>query len=146
MLAASAVADDGWVVGTDHALHLPSGERIPWEQVEHAEWDRDTELLHVTRSASFGEPMPRTDVRPLDTDRLLQLIRERVTASVVVSRQLPIEGKLGVRVTGRRSPAGPRTDELTWSVAFDEGLDPSDPEVLNAAQQALDTVREQVEP
>lgn len=150
ILAASPETGDPerWIVGTDRALHVPAEpfDRIPWEQIEHAEWDRDGQLLRVTRSAPFGAPMPRLELRLRDPDRLTQLIRERVTASVVVSRQVPLERGLGVRVSARRSPSGRRTDELTWSVAFDEGLDPSDPAVLDAAQDALDSVRAQVEP
>lgn len=154
-----AAADDVHgrsVVGTDLALHVPAGEgsitpegelayeRIPWEQIERAEWDREAEVLRVTRTAPFGEPMPVRVLRFEHSDRLLGLIRERVTASVVVDRWVALRGDLGIRVVARRRPVG--AAEMVWSMVFDEGLDPSDLSVRDAAETALAEVRGEVEP
>jgi hypothetical protein len=35
---------------------------------------------------------------------------------------------------------------MLWALAFDEGLDPADPDILAAAERALDGVRAEVEP
>ena len=70
-----------------------------------------------------------------DTDRLLQLVRERGTASVLISRHVPIEGRRGVRVIGRRAPSG-RSD-VQWAFEYDAGIDPDDPFVQTAADDAL---------
>lgn len=119
--------------------------RIPWEQVERAEWDRDADLLRVVETAPLGQRMPTWSLRfERADDRFLRLVRERITASVVVDRRVPIQGRHGVRVIARR---GPSIDaELVWAVAFDEELDPSDPEILAAAEEALAAVRAEVEP
>lgn len=77
------------------------------------------------------------------SERLLRLIRERVTASVIVSQHVPLDGPRGVRVVARRPPG--TAEELTWSMLFDEGVDPSDPAVLDAAEEALSAVRAEVE-
>ena len=69
-----------------------------------------------------------------DPALLLQLVRERVTASIVLQRWVPVRGKHGLTVIGRRSPAG---GPVTWMHAYDLGLDPADPEVAAAADQAL---------
>lgn len=137
-----------WVVGTDRAMYLPesggSYHRIPWEQVEHAGWERDAEVLRVTGTAPLGETLPVWVLRFEQPDqRLLALVRERISASVVVEQRVAL-GNGGVRVIARRRPGS--ADDLVWAVAFDDALDPSDPETLAAAEQALASVRSEVEP
>lgn len=123
----------------------PAYRRIAWEQIERAEWDRDTDLLRVVETAPLGQRMPVWSLRfQRADDRFLRLIRERITASVVVDRRVPIRGRHGVRVIARR--AAQVDAELVWAVAFDEELDPSDPEILAAAEEALAAVRAEVEP
>ena len=63
------------------------------------------------------------------------MVRERVTATVVLQRHVPIRGKRGVRVIARRALTGERG--LTWLFEYDEGIDPEDPFVEHAAQEAL---------
>jgi hypothetical protein len=123
----------------------PAYRRIGWEQVERAEWDRDTDLLRIVETAPLGHRMPVWSLRfQRADDRFLRLVRERITASVVVDRRVPIRGQHGVRVIARRAA---RVDaELVWAVAFDEELDPGDPDILAAAEQALAAVRAEVEP
>ena len=65
---------------------------------------------------------------------LLQLVRERVTATVVLQRHVPIAGRRGLRVIARRAPGGDRA--VTWVYEFDEGVDPADPAVRAAADAA----------
>ena len=65
---------------------------------------------------------------------LLQLIRERVTSSVVLQRGYLVEGKKGFKVIGRRSPAG---GPISWMHEFDAGIDPDRTDVQEAAEAAL---------
>ena len=45
------------LAGTRDALYLPDGTRLPWEEVEAADWDRDTEAVPGSRGrARWGEP------------------------------------------------------------------------------------------
>jgi hypothetical protein len=125
----------GVVAGTAAALYLPDGRRIPWEQVEAADWDSETETLRVSEVGTWGEPRPAYSWALEDSGRLLQLVRERVTATVVLQRHVPIRGRRGVRVIARRAPTGDRP--LTWLFEYDEGIDPDDPFVEHAAQEAL---------
>ena len=136
---AHASTKSGVVAGTGSALYLPHGVRIPWEQVEAADWDLDSETLRVSEVGSWGEPRPTYVVVLTDPGRLLELVRERVTASVVLQRHVPIRGRRGVRVIARRAPAGDR--ELSWLFEYDEGIDPADPFVEHAAQEALAAAR-----
>lgn len=136
-------------VGTRAALYVPGGQdhgepyrRVPWASIDRADWNDADQELRITELAGFGQPMPRSVGRLRGADRLLQLVRERVTASVVAVRAVPLRGRLGVRVVARRDPD--RSGELTWSAVLDSGLDATDPAVIDAAQEALERVRSEV--
>ena len=77
-----------------------------------------------------------------DPRRLVELVRERVTTTVVLQRHVPIRGSRGVRVIARRAATGTR--ELTWLFEYDQGIDPDDPFVEHAAQEALAAARGEV--
>lgn len=155
VLAAARDADGTYVVASTQALYLPAGsggehERLGWERIERAEWDRDEERLGVTPTAPFGEPiehrtvsMPaEPDADQREIDRLLAVVRERITASVVIDRRVPIEGDRGVRVVARRQPIPDA--EVTWMVELDKDMSASDPDVVRAANEALARVRSEV--
>jgi hypothetical protein len=137
-----AASESGPVAGTRSALYLPDGVRIPWEQVEAADWDLDSETLRVTEVGTWGEPRPAYSLALTEPGRLLQLVRERVTATVVIQRHVPIRGKRGVRVIARRATTGAR--ELIWVFEYDEGIDPDDPFVEHAAQEGLAAARGEI--
>jgi hypothetical protein len=151
-LAAAEAVDGTWLVGTRSELVLiapaaggpgPVETRIPWERVEGADWNRDESRLRVTEVGRFGEPRPSyvftlTDEEP---GTLLQLIRERVTASVVLQRGHLVSGKRGLKVVGRRSPTG---GPIAWMHEYDEGIDPDDPAVVAAAEALLRRAREDI--
>jgi len=140
LLAWATTADGTVVGGTRDALYLP--ERLPWEQVEAAVWDRESGTLRVREVGAWGEPRREHALVMDEPPRLLQLVRERVTASVVLQRHVPIHGRLGVRVIARRAPGG--HDEPTWVYEFDEGVDPADPDVRRAAAEAMAAAREEL--
>lgn len=143
-----AWASDGeslWYVGTHRALHIcTEGDcrRLPWETVERAEWDNDAEHLEVVELADFGAAKPIHRAALQDHGRLLQLVRERITASVVISNFVPVQGKRGITVVARRAPHsdGP----LRWSVVVDRHLDETSPRVVAAAEHGLARARAEV--
>jgi hypothetical protein len=112
---------------------------VPWEEIATAEWDADERLLRVVEVGSYGEVRAEHVLGLVDPDRLLSLIRERVTASIVVQRQVPVRGRLGARVLGRRPPSGDAP--IAWFVEYDVGLDPADPEVAAVVEEALTLAR-----
>ncbi|MBA2641176.1 MAG: hypothetical protein H0U77_14555 [Nocardioidaceae bacterium] len=137
-LAAALDGDDRWVVGTDRALHLPIDDGwqvLPWQRVDRAGWDKDSERLVVVEVADFGEQQPQHELALRDPLRLLDLVRERVTASVLLTRHVPVEGSRGLKVVARRSPTG--RGEIDWSTWLDDGLDPADPRVQRAVAEGL---------
>lgn len=148
-MLAWAETEDGVAGGTRLALYVvPTSEpasgivRVPWEQIEAADWDRDASVLTVTEVGSWGSPRAEHLLAIAEPGRLLELVRERVTASVVLQRHVAIEGRRGVRVIARRS--GDDTRPLSWLFQYDEGIDPTDPFVEQAAQEALLAARDEV--
>ena len=139
---AAADAPEGPVAGTREALYLPGGHRIPWQHVEAADWDRDAETLRVAEVGTWGQERPSYTFTLSEPDRLLQLVRERVTATVLLQRHVPVRGSKGVRIIARRAPTGDRA--LTWLFEYDAGVDPDDPFVEHAAREALAAAKEEV--
>ncbi len=141
-LLAWAWTSDGRVLaGTRDAAYLPTGDRLPWEQVEAADWDSDAELFRLSEVGSWGEQRREHAFALGEPGRFLELVRERVTASLVLQRHVPVRGDAGLRVIGRRAPRG---GTIAWFVHYDEGVDPSDPEVLTLSEAALVAARGEV--
>jgi hypothetical protein len=152
VLAGVQAVDGTWILGGRSELVLiaaaaggsaPAETRVPWEQVEGADWDREGSRLRITEVGRYGEPRPSYvfTLPEEEPTTLLQLIRERVTASVVLQRGHLVAGKRGLKVIGRRSPVG---GPIGWMYEYDEGIDPSDPGVVEAADALLRQAREDV--
>lgn len=139
VLAAGEAEDGTWLLGTRDRLVLvdPDGGVIllPWEQVHRADWDMETSALRVEPVQDWGLPVERWSFVLDDPDTLLTLVRERVTASVVLQQRIDLDRRRGFSVVARRAPA--RGGEITWAYEFDAGVDPSDPAVQIVAEAAL---------
>lgn len=146
VLAWARATDGAVVAGTRDALHAREGDgrtlRVAWEQVEAADWDADTGVLRVSQVGTWGEDRPEHAWTLEEPGRLLELVRERVTASVVHQRHVPVTGRRGLRVIARRAPSG--GSPIHWIYEYDEGLDPHDPAVREVAEAALAQAREQL--
>jgi hypothetical protein len=143
VLAWAATADGAVLAGTRDAAYL-DGVRLPWEQVEAADWDRDAGVVRISEVGSWGEQRREHAFHVAEPGRFLELVRERVTASVVLQRHLPVPGRGGLRVIARRAPRGDRP--LAWFVEYDEGVDPAAPDVRAVADAALAAARDEVGP
>jgi hypothetical protein len=143
---AAATATDGTVLaGTRDAFYVVAGgetRRVPWEQVEAADWDRDTDTFRLSEVGSWGDQRPVHTATLTEPGRLLELVRERVTASVVLQRHVSVGGRRGLRVIARRAPSG--AGGVHWVYEYDEGVDPADPAVREAARAALELARRDV--
>ncbi|MFF5263301.1 hypothetical protein ACFY4C_30605 [Actinomadura viridis] len=137
-LATAPTRGGSYVVATATALHLPtpSGEflRLPWERVEQASWKDGWLHVHETSGG------PEHHVRLTEPGSVPEIVRERVTATVVVSQTARLPGGGTVRIAGRRPVDG---DEVRWSFVFEAGLDPSDPGLRAQAEQLLEGLRRQ---
>jgi hypothetical protein len=137
-----AWVDDGFgraVVASETALHLqrtpPSYSRFGWEQVERASYDSGTlTVVLVPEQGSAALRIPVGDERELPV-----VVRDRVTATVVVNRFVPLRGDAGVRIVGRRREDG----QVQWRSELDPGL-ADDPGARQEAAHALEEVRAEV--
>jgi hypothetical protein len=127
---ATLVGGDEVIAGTREALYA-AGRRMPWEQVQGASWDPESGVLTVTEVGPGGA----VHRWPVDNPvRLLQLVRERVTASVVLQQVVPLPVG-SARIVARRSAAGDRA--VSWFVEYDDLVDPDDPAVVALVGPAL---------
>jgi hypothetical protein len=133
VLAAAQDAGGGWVAATESAL-VTGGGRIAWSDVAHAQWRDDDSVLLVDpvgdafRPARFALP---------DPGRVPETVRERVMASIVVSRRIGVPGGRAVRVVGREVGQ----PELQWQVVPDAGVDAGDPEVQRVTDALVAQLR-----
>ena|SRR5215210_1362928 len=140
LLAVARLPDGSWVAATPGALVLP-GRRVDWSTVAHAEWSDEKSQLRVDQLRT-AEAEAETHRLVLDEPgRLPEVVRDRVTSSIVASRHTPVEGKAGVRVVARRVLG---EDELQWQLVVDRGLDPADPRVLTAGETAVSDLRREL--
>jgi hypothetical protein len=145
VLASAETAEGTWLVGTRDALVVVSSangeiETVPWEGVQRADWDVETSTLTVERVEEFGAPVVPMVFEVAAPGPFLQLLRERVSASIVVQKRVVLERKRGLTVIGRRPPSG--DGEVTWAYELDKGVDPADPAVLAAADAGLREAQE----
>jgi hypothetical protein len=151
-----AAAHDGagrWWVATHDALLMPGtgsgpAQAVPWEEVDKAEWDRDTARFTLLL---VGAPTP-VHTRFENADDLLTVLRERVTTSVVAVRTIRLDAAAVVAqvggilpgdaiVTVRRRSAD---RSLFTQVAFSEPLDPNRPEVRLAGEATAAMARSEL--
>lgn len=136
VLAAGRTSDGTHVVATTQALHV-EGARLPYDKILKAVWRDEDATLEVWEPSLDGG---RAEITLADPGRLPETVRERVQATVLVSRQVLLRGGRGVLITARR-----RTDvpDVRWTMLFDRGLDSQDPAVRAAADAALADLRHQ---
>jgi hypothetical protein len=143
VIASARTTDGRWVVATTNDLIVGRASelgdevrRLPWDRIGSAGWREDT--LEV--SVSFPRrPSQRIVLRFNEPGRLPEAVRDRVTSSIVINEHVRIDGRLGVRIVGRRR-AG--EEGLVWTLSFDRGLDANDPWVRGRAEEELQRVRE----
>ena len=130
-----------FLVATGSGLTLPDGEheglRVSWDLILRTVWEPDAVEVTAQESAG-GRPVVHRVHIGGEPGALPEVVRERVTASIVVQHHVELIGERGARVVARRVEG--ETD-LRWTVVFDAGLDPSDPQLRQAADDALDALR-----
>ena len=151
VLAWALLRAGGAAAATGTALIVrPAGadapERWPWERIAKARWAEG-------RLEIVGSPGPAQRTRTwsieiadgdrAEGDRLAEAVRACVTATVVWSQRIEdpsASEPRGAWIAARR-PAG--TDEVSWTVLFDPGLDPSDEGLRRWADAEVEEVRRQ---
>jgi len=145
VLASATAVDGTMLAGTRDAFYVVRDgdtRRVAWEQVEAAGWDRDTDTFRLSEVGAWGEERPVHTATLDEPGRLLELVHERVTASVVLQRHVSLGRRRGLRVIARRAPSG--AGSVQWVYEYDEGVDPDAPEVRAAAHEALELAQRDV--
>lgn len=132
-------APDGpqYVVATDRALYLPQGpERIPWHRISKATWNEP--VLEAWILDESGQPAGSRRLRVDESYDLPAAVRDRVTDSVIVTERVDLGDDAFALMSARRDSDD---GDIRWSVVFDPGLDPRDPDLRARASRALDELR-----
>lgn len=128
VLAHAADPDGRPLVATDRALLLqrqpPTYSRLPWHELLRASYADDVLTVFLV-SADDGRT-GRLRIPIAEHGRLPEVVRERITATVVLDQHLPLRGRKGVHVVARRRAGG---EDLDWAYVVDDGL------VLTAAEE-----------
>lgn len=130
-------ASDEVVGGTAGSLYLPGGAVLGWNEIDQAVWHFDESRLEVV-SLPIGGPARSYQIQLAVPGRLPELVRERVTSSIVVNQHVPLSGRRGAKIIARRVPD---TDRLDWIVVYDAGIDGDDPDIKERVRAAVDVLR-----
>lgn len=139
-LLAAARSEQTWLLATTvrfGAVHIDGSVRWlrPWHEVDSASWSREASTLTVT-FVDGARPVSL----PLDAQRtFLQVVRERVQASVVSVLDLPLPGPRRAKAVIRQDLA---TGELVEQLVIGRGTRPS-PAIDEAAADAFRLLREE---
>ena len=120
-------AGDGW-------------RHVGWHEIEHGGWNAETRKLSW---AEYGGR--RGSIELTGPGRLPELFRERVAASIVVERFVPISGDRGVVVNGRRDLGADRP-VITWHATLGRGLTWSTPGLRETVDEAMAELRAEYDP
>ena len=132
------VTQSHFAAATDRALYLQAtGERLAWDRITKASWDEPMLDLVVVDEAGQASRLVRA--RLDDSRDLPAAVHDRVTASVLVSERVDLGGGAKALMVARRASDD---DEVRWTVVFDAGLDPGDPDLQAEATAALARLRD----
>lgn len=122
-----------YVVATNAGLYL-QGSRIIWPMIVRATWNEPFLELHLQDETGQGQ---RLRVPISDPSNLPAAVHTQVTANVIVSERLVLSNGCECLAAARRKS----DDEIAWTVIFDAGVDPDDPENRAQADLALTELR-----
>lgn len=137
VLAWAATAD-GVAVASPSALSYGDTEgwtHLGWHEIERGGWDEEGGRLGWYRYG--GE---RGELALTEPGRLPEVFRERVAASIVLEKFVPIRNGRGVLISGRRDLAAPGSP-ITWNATLGRGLTWHTEGVQAATEAAIAQVR-----
>lgn len=129
---------DGFSVASPAALSwgdTDSWTHLGWHEIERGGWDGESG--HLTWSLYGGD---QGDVRLTEPGRLPEVFRERVSASIVLEKFVPLFANRGVLISGRRNLGDPDV-QITWNTTLGRGLSWQTDGVQTAVDEAIRLVR-----
>lgn len=150
-----AVARGGSVLAVALPTHLAYGAGdawtiVPWHEVDLGRWNAETSILEVDQRGPLqpledaaGHLVERSGRRhriPLEhPERVAQVMAERVAATILFHRALPMPGRsTSLTVVARRNLVD---QEITWLASPGRGMHTDDPEVRAYAAAAVRRLR-----
>jgi len=134
-LLAVGAYDAGLLAATDTGLWEIAGRAsalLHWDEIDSASWHPP-----VLRTVGLAEQGSR-EWRLTEARMLPDAVRDRVTASVVLSEYHRLSTGRGVRIVARRRFG---EDTLRWMLVYDRPDDANDPQRRGEAERALAEVR-----
>ena len=113
-------------------------QHVGWHEIESGGWNAETRQLSWARYG--GAAVPSTHGAGLP-----ELFRERIAASIVVERFLPVSGERGVVLNGRRDLAQARP-VFEWHATLGRGLNWRTPGLRETVDEALAELRLEYDP
>lgn len=113
LLVAGQDADGAPYAATDRALVHRIGttwRRVGWEQVDHISWSASANRL--TLATPRIHDASAAAIRLVTPTPVVDLVRERVAATMVITADITLDGT-PVRIVGRRVPGG---EDVHWLV------------------------------
>jgi hypothetical protein len=149
VLAWAKAGEGRAVIATNRGLHLPDREGVlGWHEIHKAAWDSGR--LTLTPASSTAVPdsdytvvadLPPLSFTLTEPGDLPKRVRERVTSSVPYTTRHELPGGGAVRVVARRVTGH---DGLSWSVRYEGGVDPTDPEITQATADLVAAARNSI--
>ncbi|MBM7797752.1 hypothetical protein JOE57_000673 [Microlunatus panaciterrae] len=130
--------DEGVCIGgpSDLSVGDETGwQHIGWHQIEKGDWNSETRAL---RWSLYGGSRGTAHLH--EPARLPELFRERIAASIVFEKFVPVRGERGVIISARRDLAhhdGP----MTWHRSLSRGLTWDTPGVEALAESTIVQLR-----
>lgn len=122
--------------------HAPRTHALPWVQILQATWETP-ELVITWEDELTADQVRHETFRLPQPGDLPSAVQAMVTESVVTRQHVPLldlPDEAGAQLVARRQPREPDAP-VRWSVVFDSGLDPTDPQLREAADLALARAR-----
>jgi hypothetical protein len=130
VIAIGRSPDGAWVVATGLALVSADG-RTPWTDVAHAQWYDEEAVLAIEQVSGAGAARR---IHLTEPGRVPETVYERVMASIVLSRRVPLSTGGSVRIVARRAD---QTSDTVWQVVPEPGTDLTAPGAREAADAAV---------
>ena len=122
------------VIATDRGIYFATETgpaRMTWDQIAKATWEQPW----LTITSVKGE---RTKLYLDPSGEIPPVVRDRVTASVLVRERVPLDIGGYVVCIGRREPLG---DDISWILEFGSEEVSKDPRIRDSADRALAELR-----
>jgi len=133
-----ATIEGGYAIASPSTLSYQDGHswtHLGWHEIERGGWDEESGALSWTL-ASGGDG----GVTLIEPGKLPEVFRERVAASIVLEKFVPILNQRGVLISGRRD-LGDSDVEITWNTSLGRGLTWQMDGVRDAVDEAIAQVR-----